>query len=155
MTKAHEVSDVLHQDVFYPAHPPRSESEAYKKIHHKLVVEDDTPCFICKLRNSQLGDPVINKDGAVEIETHHKIIEWALTDAVDGDKLSEFMGKPIQDVTAWVDHNKENLMVLCDRHHRHREVGIHDVTYPIWLAQKFVRDGYELTPDKPPTGSNQ
>jgi len=49
------------------------------------------------------------------------------------------------DIPAWVDHGPVNLMVLCDRHHRHREVGIHELTYPIWVAQKFIADEYHLT----------
>lgn len=145
--RIHEVSEVLHEDVFYPAHAPRTESEEYRAVHHRLVVEEDSPCFICGIRNSQLDDPAINTEGVKEIETHHCVVEWSLANAVDAQKVAEYLGVTIDDINSWVDHDSENLMVLCDRHHRHREVGIHDTTYPIWLAQKFLKPHYELTPD--------
>lgn len=139
-TKAHKVSEVLHQDVFYPAHPPRTESEAYKTIHHRLVVEEDRPCEVCGLRNSDLSNPSVNIHHVREIETHHMVVEWALANLVDKEKLEFLLGHSVEDVDSWVDHDAENLIVLCDRHHRHREVGIHELSYPIWVAQKVVKD---------------
>jgi hypothetical protein len=37
-----------------------------------------------------------------------------------------------------VDHSPDNLWVLCDVHHRHKFVGIHAITYPIWGPQDLV-----------------
>jgi hypothetical protein len=37
-----------------------------------------------------------------------------------------------------VDHGFDNLWVLCDVHHRHKFVGIHAITYPIWRPQDVV-----------------
>lgn len=143
--RIHEMRHLVHEDVFYPPHAPRTESEEYRAVHHQLVVVEDSPCFICGLRNSQLADPTLNTSGVKEMETHHRWVEWALAGAVDPDKLKNFFTDPIDDVAAFVDHHRDNLMVLCDRHHRHREVGIHELTYPIWVAQKFVREDYQLT----------
>lgn len=39
---------------------------------------------------------------------------------------------------AWIDHHPDNLMVLCDVHHRHAGVGIHAVTAPIWRVQPLL-----------------
>lgn len=151
----HEVRSILHEDVFYPPHAPRTESEAYKAVHHKLVVEEDTPCYICGLRHSELGDPTKNIHGATAIETHHVWVEWSLTNAVDAEKLGEFFGVDAEDVPDWVDHNTVNLMVLCDRHHRHKEVGIHELSYPIFIAQKFLKADYTLTAAEPPKAGDQ
>jgi hypothetical protein len=149
MPAAHKVSQTLHEDVFYPTHAPRAESEEYSKIHHQMVVTQDMPCYICGIKHSDLTDSEKNPDGVQALETHHLWVEWSLMNAVDQRKLEAVFGK-IEDAQAWVDHNQDNLLVLCDRHHRHREVGIHDLTFPIWIAQKFVKDDYELT-----TGDNQ
>lgn len=146
ISQIHEMRHQVLEDVFYPAHPPRQETPEYVAVHHKLVVEDDTPCYICTLRHSQLNDPEINIHGARSIETHHWWIEWALANAVDPDKIRAFFPEA-DDVSAWVDHSPNNLLVLCDRHHRHKEVGIHELTYPIWIAQKFVKQDFRLTPD--------
>lgn len=145
LSRIHVVQHIMHEDVFYPPHAPRTESDEYKAIHHKLVVEDDAPCLICGIRNSQLGDPSINVHGVQEMETHHFWVEWALTGAVDVEKLRSALGLDIPDLASWVDHDPNNLMVLCDRHHRHKEAGIHEVSFPVWVAQKFVRDDYVLT----------
>jgi len=39
---------------------------------------------------------------------------------------------------AWIDHSEDNLMVLCDVHHRRRGVGIHSLTAPLWSAQPLL-----------------
>lgn len=143
--RVHEMSDVLHQDVFYPPHSPRTESEAYAKIHHHLTVELDTPCYICGVKHSELGDATKNPHGAKAMETHHVWVEWSLANAVSPEKMKDYFGLTPEQIPDWVDHGPVNLMVLCDRHHRHREVGIHELTYPIWVAQKFVADDYQLT----------
>lgn len=142
----HLVSHVMHEDVFYPPHAPRAESAAYKAIHHQMIVVEDRPCFICGVRNSTLGDPKQNPKGAKEMELHHLWVEWALTDAIDPNKLVRWVGGTIlpEEVADWVDHNRRNLLPLCDVDHRHREHGIHEVSFPIWIAQKFVRSDYSL-----------
>ncbi len=43
-------------------------------------------------------------------------------------------------IRAWVDHAADNLWVLCDIHHRHKYVGIHAITFPIWGPQDVVDD---------------
>lgn len=153
ITAAHQLRHLMHEDVFYPAHAPRTESPEYAAVHHRLTIVEDRPCFICDIRHSQLGDPSVNTHGVQEMETHHMTIEWALANAVDAEKLSTYLGHPVPDLGNWVDHDPENLLVLCDRHHRHVEVGIHELSYPIWLAQKFVRDDYVLTANSSNTGN--
>ena len=31
-------------------------------------------------------------------------------------------------------------MILCDRHHRSAGQGIHSVTYPAWLLDRYAQD---------------
>lgn len=161
LTKPHLVERMLKEAVFYPAHSPRTESPAYAKVHHHLTVELDLPCITCGVKNSTLNTPD-NKVGAKAIETHHHIIEWALQNAIDLKKFNERIvafhrAKNPQDpkydhdfvqqeMLDWIDHDVDNLWVLCDVHHRHSLVGIHSVTYPIWGAQDLIQEGFEYTP---------
>lgn len=154
ITAAHLLRHTLHEDIFYPEHPPREETEEYKKVHHHLIVELDAPCYICGIRNSELGDVSVNTHGVKQMETHH-LLEWALIDALSPSKVAHQFDLPPDRVQAFLDHGYGNLMVLCDRHHRHEEVGIHELSYPIWLAQKFLRDDYTLTIDHSKAGETK
>lgn len=167
LNQPHLVARILKEQVYYPAHSPRTESPEYAKIHHHLVKELDLPCLACGVRNSTLSDPSINKVGAKALETHHHVIEWALQNAIDLTKFNERIvayhrakdsnsAKYAQDFTQqqmldWIDHDPDNLWVLCDVHHRHSLVGIHSITYPIWGPQDLLLEGYEYTP--PPGGA--
>ena len=150
--------------VFYPPHSPRTESTAYGAIHDELVHTEDRPCVVCGVRSSTLKVPAQNRFGAAAMETHHAVIEWSLAKAVDLGKFNaEVVAKlktqhPEEQVyrraftqsemEAWIDHHPDNLVVLCDVHHRHRGVGIHAITGPIWGAQSLLLDCYELgSPD--------
>jgi len=158
---AHLVARVLREAVNYPAHAPRTATAAYRRAHHQLVVARDLPCLVCGVRQSTLHDPAANPHGATAMETRHHVVEWALTNAID---LAKFNARIVAahrarrpddpkyardftqaEMEAWIDHDPDNLWVLCDRCHRSPQRGIHALTYPIWTAQDLVRDGYELT----------
>jgi hypothetical protein len=159
LSKPHLVERMLKEQVFYPAHSPRTESTAYAVVHHCLTIEMDLPCIICGVKNSTLKDLTQNKVGAKDMETHHHVIEWALQNAIDLGKFNARIvgshrkyGDPKydhdftqQEMLDWIDHDPDNLWVLCDVHHRHSLLGIHAVTYPIWGCQDLIREGYQLT----------
>lgn len=162
-----ELKRTLSEDVLYPPHAPRTESPEYKAIHKKMVVDEDRPCLVCGVRNSDLkdpkrrDDPAINPYGAKAIETHHRLIEWALAGAVD---LAKFNARILpgllhhtgdtttfghdftqEEMEAFVDHGEQNLWPICDKHHRSPRIGIHAITGPIWGVQDVLKDGYNLT----------
>lgn len=100
------------------------------------------------------------------METHHHDCEWSLMNAVDVVKFNARIvhhyrarrpADPKYDhdftedeMKAWIDHDQDNLWVLCDKHHRGRLVGIHDVTGPIFGPQDLLLDSFIYTPaDKP------
>lgn len=162
LDSVHFVKRALQEQVYYPEHASRSESSLYAAQHHRLVHSLDSPCLVCGVRNTTLADPRQNKVHAQQMETHHAVIEWALQNAIDVDKFNAQvvlprrklgMNKPRYDhdfseaqMKAWIDHDSDNLIVLCDVHHRHTLVGIHSVTYPIWNVQSLIRDDFQLTP---------
>ena len=148
----------LEEKAFYPAHEPRKETSAYTKAHHQLCVKLDLPCLICGVKNSTLHDPKENKVGAKAMETHHHVVEWALSNAVDPAKFNARIRPALlrrhpyepmyqrdmskKDIIAWIDHSPHNLWVLCDVHHRHRFYGIHEITFPVWCAQDLLDEKF-------------
>lgn len=159
ITGIHENRRQLDERAFYPAHDARKESAAYAKVHKELCIDHDLPCLICGVRHSTLDDPKENRYGARAMETHHHIIEWALANAVDVDRFNKALRPNLahrhpqvaiykRDMTAaeihdWVDHSAHNLWVLCDVHHRHKFLGIHEISYPIWCPQDLLREDFE------------
>jgi hypothetical protein len=150
-----KTTQTLDERDFYPAHDQRSDRPKYDQVHQRLCFTLDLPCLVCGVRNSTLSDPAENRYGARQMETHHHVIEWALADAVDTARfnktirpflLAQKPGQVIyqrdmsaQEVRDWVDHSEDNLWVLCDIHHRHRALGIHDTPYPLWCPQDLLR----------------
>jgi hypothetical protein len=166
ITHYHVVERMLDEQAYYPPHDKRTESPAYAAVHKQMTVADDKHCLVCGVQHSTLGDPAKNPFGAVQLETHHHTIEWALANAIDTDKFNQHIRPGLQRIAAsrpaglpalytqfdaayaadmdaktiqdWVDHAYDNLWVLCDVHHRHKFVGIHAITYPIWGPQDVV-----------------
>lgn len=155
----HENRRQLDERAFYPAHDVRKESSAYAEVHKQLCITDDLPCLVCGVRHSTLGDPEKNRYAAKAMETHHHIIEWALANAIDVGHFNNALrpnlahrhkDEPMYqtEMTAgqihdWVDHSPHNLWVLCDVHHRHKFLGIHEISYPIWCPQDLLRPDFE------------
>jgi len=154
LVAAHHVKNMLSESVFYPAHKKRSESAGYTAIHRQMVKVEDRPCLACGVRQSTLHDPASNPFGAKALETHHHIIEWALANAIDLAKFNSHVIAGLrrrnpadpkyatdlsqQQMLDWIDHDRDNLWVLCDVHHRHKYVGIHAITFPIWGPQDLL-----------------
>jgi hypothetical protein len=162
----HVVERMLDEQAYYPPHDKRTESLDYAAVHKQMTIIDDQRCLVCGVRHSTLGDPDQNPFGAVQLETHHHTIEWALANAIDPDKFNQHIRPGLQRLAAarpaglsplyvkfdaayaapmdvktiqdWVDHGFDNLWVLCDVHHRHKFVGIHAITFPIWGPQDVV-----------------
>ena len=167
--KFHVLERMLDEKAFYPAHDKRTESPEYAKVHHQMTAVDNLPCLVCGVTHDTLHDIAKNPFGAIQLETHHHVIEWALANAICADKFNKNIRpglarrakaraganlNPIytefdkdygaemtpERILQWVDHAADNLWVLCDVHHRHKYVGIHAITYPIWGPQDIVED---------------
>jgi hypothetical protein len=137
---AHAQSRRLHETIYYPEHDPRKASAEYHRVHHHLVYELDEPCWVCGVRQSQMS-------AGQHMETHHWTVEWALANSIDPSKiLAQFpvMGAPDEaHLRAWLD-SEANMLVLCSLHHRDGLHGVHSVTYPAWVAQRYQRTGWDL-----------
>jgi hypothetical protein len=163
----HEHHDTLTEDVFYPDHPPRTESATFR--HTKATGHAaKLPCSISG-----------HTDG---VEYHHIFCEWAYSGAVDwatvkGVGTGEITELPVLDLDTdqptgatyaakdsllWIicklaelrgfdwhafDPAKpetfvdspQNMLVLQAKFHRHKNHGMHTQTFPVWIFQAFPR----------------
>jgi len=121
--------------VYYPEHERRTESEEFRKTKYRLIEIEDRGCFICGSKEKR--------------EVHHFYIEWALKDAVDFEQFKRDYPqfKKYKTVDDFVD-SVDNMMVLCQIHHRHKDKGIHCMDYPEWRIQKYLKEGYVYSPEK-------
>lgn len=119
----------LSETVHYPPHPPRKPTALYTRTHHRLVQTLDSPCLVCGVRNSTLGDPLQNRWGATQLETHHKHIEDSLALAIDLDKFNTVLRPGLlrrtqdeskynhvftqAEMEEWIHGDEDNLWVLC------------------------------------------
>jgi hypothetical protein len=117
MVKEHNELRHLEELDHYETHIDRSESVEFRKLKEEFHNEDAT-CFIS------------NGYCEGDIEIHHSTIEWSDSESVDWDKVKRVLGFDHTDV-------RENAMPLCTKHHRGRYTGIHNISYPKWILQKF------------------
>ena len=127
----HEVHETIEIDIFYPDHAPREESYLFRKTKHHLIKVLDTPCFVCGSKDKR--------------EVHHFHLEWADSEGVDWDKVKKahpnFSWSTFENPEDFVD-SEYNMMVLCMKHHRGKDHGIHFLPYPIWIMQKLQKDDF-------------
>jgi hypothetical protein len=148
--KPHEVDFSHEEHVLYPAHEPRTESEEFKKARHHLIHVLDTPCFICGVKASE----------GSHMESHHLFGEYSLANALDVAKINadHIRFAPNNDLPITSVDSEGNQLALCEFCHRgkdsheslhhprnkHKTAGIHSLTMPIWIAQKYRLQGVEI-----------
>lgn len=139
---SHKVERTIKEIVIYPEHVKRTESDEFHESKERLKADGHYQCYICGCQE--------------KLEAHHYGCEWALEQDCDFDKLKQFCeefdpygygyllrNKPISSVD-----DVRNLLVLCERHHRAPEDGIHECTFPVWIMQKLARQGTDPVPEE-------
>jgi hypothetical protein len=48
----------------------------------------------------------------------------------------------------FVDDQLVNGRILCKAHHTGKDEGIHDMPFPLWIAQRYLKEGYQFTPSE-------
>jgi hypothetical protein len=149
LTRVHTTTFDVAEVEMTPPHAPREETPLYARTHRALVYTLDTPCAICGVRQSTLDDPKQNLFGAKAIETHHYPIERSLMNACDPKKVGVIFPhvKNYETLEEFIDSD-ENMMVLCDIHHRHPHYGIHHVLAQDFFIQPFLYKGYQVVADE-------
>jgi hypothetical protein len=119
ITPEHAEERRLEEIDFYMDHPKRTESKAFRKIKEQFH-KQGAKCFI---DNGFCEGP---------IEIHHKVVEWSAGTEVDFERVKkDYPSLENPDTIA-------NMMPLCSKHHRGKFHGIHAITYPIWILQKYM-----------------
>lgn len=143
----------LREVVAYPPHGPRATDPHYKIFEyakHHLVHVLGVGCWIggATLTQIKAGLPDGHRcSGATQLEAHHAVAEFAGLNEVDWQKVAkDFPQAGIQSDEDFLRfaESEGGLTIICDKHHRFAGTGIHSVTYPAWLLDRYARDDWEF-----------
>lgn len=150
---AHDHPRTLHEVAHYPEHEPRESDPQYsvfRRARHHLIDVLGVGCWIGGATKAQIaaGLPAGHRcHGATGLEAHHAIAEFAGLNAIDWRKVAADF--PTLGISSDADFMKAaesegGLMVLCSKHHRGPQTGIHSITYPVWLLDRYARGDWEF-----------
>ena len=149
VTEAHEEKETLKVEVFIPEHAARGgATPLFNHSRDALIARDGGRCWVCQ-RNAEEAGP---------LEAHHYPVERCLAEAVDWSVGSLIRRDfPLfdwaafdraNDIYFFVDDMRVNGKLLCKDHHTHGDTGIHTLPHPLWVAQRYAKEGYQFTPDE-------
>lgn len=133
MTDAHTQTLNLRIVVSVPAHEPREDDPHYAVFNATRRRLEKLGALKCWIGNADC-------QGAIEL--HHDKAEFSLINDVDPAKFAEAYGLHLtsdDDFLAYVE-GEGNLLCLCVFHHR-SVGGIHSIPYPLWVVQKYLKQG--------------
>ena len=152
VTEVHEEKQTLSVDINLPGHEPRTTTTLFRHTRQQLLDKEGHRCWICGRTPEQTGKPA---------QVHHNPIERSLSNGIDfklveRDCKAGMYGEDAQgfdweaffaagDVYAFVDNALVNGRVLCPEHHIESDSGIHNLPYPIHLAQRYLKAGYKFS----------
>ncbi|GAA4626858.1 hypothetical protein GCM10023196_036820 [Actinoallomurus vinaceus] len=133
---AHDQTVTHRYRIHYPAHEPRETDPHYRDFEayrHRTRASAE-----CQFGVDRVGD--FSECGG-NLELHHAHIEFALINAVDLALLeARYPGvSVVGEVGEWVNGSADNLMWLCEKHHRGLG-GIHHAAAADWEAEHFIRN---------------
>lgn len=155
MTEAHFEKRTLRENAKYPKHAPREEDVHYKVFHHAqhhLIHELGAGCWIGGATLEQIHSGLAADHrcfGAKQLEAHHSVAEFAGLNEIDWQKVAkDFPQAELHSDEDFLNfaEGEGGLMILCDIHHREAGRGIHSVTYPVWLLDRYAKDEWEFLP---------
>jgi hypothetical protein len=142
ITESHHEKETLSIDVIIPSHDVRGNASALFEKTRKQLIERDKGCFVCGNTES--------------LEAHHHPIERCVADNIDlkllkkygaifNPYIKDFDFNSITSIYDFVDNMLVNGMLLCKTHHTFAGTGIHTLPFPLFIAQKFAKDGIVFT----------
>jgi hypothetical protein len=156
VTAVHEEKETLPVDVNLPGHDERVTTPLFTRTRKAMLERENGRCFICNRTEAEAGAP---------LESHHVWIERCLANAADWTyfrdtifQLERILGytadfcrehETLDDIMTFVDDQTINGLPLCKEHHTSDGLdipcGIHTMPFPLWLFQRYGRDGFEFT----------
>lgn len=143
----HVMTRTLKEVVITPEHVKRTESEEFRHTKERLRADGHFRCWVCGTLDN--------------LQVHHYAIEWSLAHAADWTKVKAFVeewdpygyGRLLRHTPLTSADDVRCALVLCQEHHTgvdHADggsgTGIHELTFPIWVAQKLALAGVDLVP---------
>ncbi|MCM2493709.1 hypothetical protein ACVCIH_13080 [Burkholderia glumae] len=149
VTAAHAERETLAVLVNIPEHAERTTTALFARTRKVLIEREGGRCFICNATAQEAGHP---------LEAHHHPIERSFAELIDWDRfkaaaLAGEFGERVRAFdwaafTHWeqfVDDMTVNGLLLCKAHHIGKDEGIHALPFPIWIAQRYAREGYQFS----------
>lgn len=152
-TIAHDEIETLKVDICIPEHEERGSASAlFIRTRKSLIEREGGRCWICGRTEEESGHP---------LEAHHHPVERCFAEEIDfglvrADALSGHLGPHPQafdwvafqaqpDIYQFVDDMTVNGLLLCKDHHTVGNEGIHTLPGPIWLAQRYAKEGVKFS----------
>jgi hypothetical protein len=174
ITPAHTERETLAVAVNIPAHEERQTTALFERTRKQLIEREGGRCFISGMTADELGAPLQAHHHPVE-RCFAEIIDWSAfaTDCKAGrwgthaqafDWDAFFAGAKTMTVAGetplhddytylvpadpylFVDDMTVNGLLLGAQYHTAKDVGIHMLPFPDWIAQKYAVEGYQFTP---------
>lgn len=145
VTEVHEQREFIEVAVYIPGHEPRGNASALFERSRKKLIARDKVCWICGCTGEQTGHP---------LEAHHHPVERSFAEMIDWGPNSQirrdhptfnWASFDPKDPYTFVDDMEHNGRLLCKAHHVGKDEGIHMLPHPIWLAQRYGREGYKFS----------
>ncbi len=144
-TDIHEEKNTFSVDVFLPGHEARTTTPLFTRTRKALLARDNGRCYICNCTAEDSGHP---------IEAHHYPIERSFAEMIDW-SIGSIIRKEFynfdwldfheSDPYYFVDNMLYNGRLLCKAHHIGKDEGVHCLPEPVWLAQRYGKDGYKFS----------
>ena len=144
VTETHEEKETLAVDVFLPGHDPRTTTPLFAHTRKQLIEREGGRCYVCGRTTDEAGP----------LEAHHHPVERSFAEMIDWSEGSlirrdfpdfDWASFDPANPYAFVDDMTVNGLLLCKAHHIGKDEGIHAMPFPIWLAQRYGKDGYKFT----------
>ncbi len=150
------VRRTLHELAHYPEHGPRETDPHYKifnRSRHHLIDVLGVGCWIGGATKTQIADGLAAGHrcyGATVLEAHHSVAEFAGLNAVDWQKIAaDFptLGVHSNEDFLSAAESEGGLLIICSKHHRDPQFGIHSITYPVWTLDRYAQESWEFLAD--------
>lgn len=141
----HEERETLAVDVNIPGHDPRKATPLFERTRKVLIEREGGRCWVCGRTAEESGHPLEAHHHPIE-RSFAEMIDWAPNSLIRHDFPNfDWAHFDPADPYAFVDDMTVNGRLLCKDHHIGRDEGIHALPYPIWLAQRYGRAGYQFS----------
>lgn len=156
VTEVHEEKETLAVEVNIPGHDPRTTTALFTRTRKALLESDHAMCHICQRIEEECGP----------LEAHHYPVERSLAEMIDWERVKrdamagELGATQRQRAAAqafdwssfdpaepysFVDNMLVNGLLLCKQHHIGKDEGIHAMPHPLWIAQRYAKEGYQFS----------